>query len=249
MNEQEVIYAAGDVYRRLGIRDSTLRKYVKVLADEGYEFEKDQQGRRKYTNRDIKGFEQLIELSRYDGMTLEKAAKFIVQQLDFSKEKEDESDEFFPFPFQKQYAAILERWNQEQEKNLLVMEKRLQENIVHTINSGIQEMSVIVQNLADKEAKRILERDERLLQTFRLQQENKKFKEKELQEQLEEKEKQYQGLLQEKEIQFEKQLLEKDKLLQEKEKQLLDKDQIMHEVKAEIAVGKEKKEWWKFWAK
>jgi DNA-binding transcriptional MerR regulator len=74
----EIVYSASEVYKRLGISDSTLRKYMEVLQREGFVVKKDNRGRRQYTDSDIIVIEKLIELSKYDGMTLEKAAKMIV---------------------------------------------------------------------------------------------------------------------------------------------------------------------------
>lgn len=78
----DIIYTANDVYRRLEVSDSTLRKYTEVLQREGYIVKKNKRGRREYTEHDVMVIEKLIELSKHDGMTLEKAAKLIVQKLE-----------------------------------------------------------------------------------------------------------------------------------------------------------------------
>lgn len=73
----EIVYSASEVYKRLGISDSTLRKYMEVLQREKFIVKKDNRSRRQYTDNDIMVIEKLIELSKHDGMTLEKAAKMI----------------------------------------------------------------------------------------------------------------------------------------------------------------------------
>lgn len=57
----EIVYSASEVYKRLGISDSNLRK----LQREKFVVKKDNRGRRQYTE--------------HEGMTLEKAAKMIAQ--------------------------------------------------------------------------------------------------------------------------------------------------------------------------
>lgn len=66
----EIVYSASEVYKRLGISDSTLRKYMEVLQREGFAVKKDNRGRRQYTDSDIMVIEKLIEFSKHDGMTV-----------------------------------------------------------------------------------------------------------------------------------------------------------------------------------
>ncbi|BAR87728.1 merR superfamily protein (plasmid) [Bacillus thuringiensis serovar tolworthi] len=40
MSEAEVVYTSSEVYTRLGVSGSTLRKYSDVLEREGYDFRK-----------------------------------------------------------------------------------------------------------------------------------------------------------------------------------------------------------------
>ncbi|PFR34046.1 hypothetical protein COK29_33915, partial [Bacillus cereus] len=77
----EIVYTANEVYNRLGVSGSTLRKYSDVLEREGYVVKKNSRGRREYTDFDVFLIERLVDLSKQDGMTLEKAAKIIVQQF------------------------------------------------------------------------------------------------------------------------------------------------------------------------
>jgi DNA-binding transcriptional MerR regulator len=81
MADTEIVYTANEVYGRLGLSGSTLRKYSDVLEREGYDVKKNSRGRREYTEFDVLLIEQLVELSKQDGMTLEKAAKMIANQF------------------------------------------------------------------------------------------------------------------------------------------------------------------------
>ena len=76
MSESEIVlYTSNKVYGRLGVSGTTLRKYSDVLEREGYEVRKDSRGRREYTEFDVVLIEQLVELSKHKGMTLEKLRK------------------------------------------------------------------------------------------------------------------------------------------------------------------------------
>ncbi len=102
MSDAEIVYTSNEVYSRLGVKGSTLRKYSDVLEREGYDVRKDSRGRREYTEFDVVLIEQLVELSKQDGMTLEKAAKMITKQFGIANKKE-ESLGTDPVPYQMQY--------------------------------------------------------------------------------------------------------------------------------------------------
>lgn len=78
--------------------------------------------------------EPLVELSRQDGMTLEKVAKMIVKQFGIANKKEEtQGTDLVPYQiqhlFQQHYSAMLEEVNKVQQANLFEMEKRLGERI------------------------------------------------------------------------------------------------------------------------
>ncbi len=102
----EIVYSASEVYKRLGISDSTLRKYMEVLQREGFAVKKDNRGRRRYTEHDVMVIEKLIELSKHDGMTLEKAAKMIAQRLKIAypntETEESQETDLIPFHIKQQ---------------------------------------------------------------------------------------------------------------------------------------------------
>ncbi|HEF1900574.1 MULTISPECIES: DUF3967 domain-containing protein [Bacillus cereus group] len=165
MSEVEVVYTSSEVYSRLGVSGSTLRKYSDVLEREGYDVRKNSRGRREYTEFDIVLIEQLVELSKQDGMTLEKAAKMIAKQFGIANKKE-ESQDTDPVPyqmqyqFQQQYSAMVEEINKVQQANLIEMEKRLSDRID-------QRNTLIEEDMRDRK-----EREERIEKRLELRDDN-----------------------------------------------------------------------------
>ncbi|HDR8040730.1 TPA: DUF3967 domain-containing protein [Bacillus cereus] len=165
MSEVEVVYTSSEVYSRLGVSGSTLRKYSDVLEREGYDVRKNSRGRREYTEFDIVLIEQLVELSKQDGMTLEKAAKMIAKQFGIANKKE-ESQDTDPVPyqmqyqFQQQYSAMIEEINKVQQANLIEMEKRLSDRID-------QRNTLIEEDIRDRK-----EREERIEKRLELRDDN-----------------------------------------------------------------------------
>lgn len=171
----EIVYSAGEVYKRLGISDSTLRKYMEVLQREGFIVKKDNRGRRQYTEHDIMVIEKLIEISKLDGMTLEKAAKMIAQQIEKVNpdliQEEVEGTDLVPFhikqQLQEQYSVMALEMNQ----SMLAMEKRLSEQA----KQSNEEIKASVEAHNERVEKRLEARDETLMKTLREMQETKKL--------------------------------------------------------------------------
>ncbi|PEO71120.1 hypothetical protein CN572_19085 [Bacillus wiedmannii] len=171
----EIVYSASEVYKRLGISDSTLRKYMEVLSREGFAVKKDNRGRRQYTDNDIMVIEKLIELSKHDGMTLEKAAKMIAQQIekvnpDLIKEEPKETD-LIPFHIQEQLQQQYGVMAQEMKQGMLAMEKRLSEQA----KQSNEEIKASVEAHNERVEKRLEARDETLMKTLREMQETKRM--------------------------------------------------------------------------
>ncbi|PEU86256.1 hypothetical protein CN386_00170 [Bacillus cereus] len=171
----EIVYSASEVYKRLGISDSTLRKYMEVLQREGFAVKKDNRGRRQYTDNDIMVIEKLIEISKHDGMTLEKAAKMIAQRLEVAnpnaETEESQETDLIPFhikqQLQQQYSVMAQEMNQ----SMLMMENRLSEQAKQS-NEEIKE-SIEAHN--ERVEKRLEARDETLMKTLREMQETKRL--------------------------------------------------------------------------
>jgi DNA-binding transcriptional MerR regulator len=177
MSEAEIVYTSNEVYSRLGVSGSTLRKYSDVLEREGYDVRKNSRGRREYTEFDVVLIEQLVlELSKQDGMTLEKAAKMIAKQFGIANKK-DESQGTDPVPyqmqyqFQQQYSAMIEEINKVQQANLLEMEKRLSDRMIkknELIEEDIKERNrLIMEDMKDRK-----EREERIEKRLELRDDN-----------------------------------------------------------------------------
>ncbi len=178
MAEMEIVYTANEVYNRLGVSGSTLRKYSDILEREGYDAKKNSRGRREYTEFDVLLIEKLVELSKQDGMTLEKAAKIIAKQFGIANKKE-ESQGVDPIPyqiqyqFQQQYSAMIEEINKVQQANLLEMEKRLGDRIDHR-NKLIEDDMKNRKEREERIEKRLEQRDENLMKAIREMQETKR---------------------------------------------------------------------------
>ncbi|MDC2867904.1 DUF3967 domain-containing protein [Bacillus sp. BP-3] len=171
----EIVYSANEVYKRLGISDSTLRKYMEVLQREGFIVKKDKRGRREYTDGDILVIERLIEISKHDGMTLEKAAKMIAQQIekvnpDLIKE-EPEDTNLIPFHIQEQLQQQYSVMAQEMNQSILAMEERLSEQA----KQSNEEIKASIDQHNERVEKRLEARDEALMKTLREIQEAKKL--------------------------------------------------------------------------
>ncbi|KMQ16265.1 DUF3967 domain-containing protein [Bacillus mycoides] len=171
----EIVYSASEVYKRLGIFDSTLRKYMEVLQREGFAVKKDKCGRREYSEGDIIVIERLIELSKHDGMTLEKAAKMIAQQIEkvnpdlIKEEPEDKS--LIPFHIQQQLQQQYSVMAQEMHQGMLAMEERLSEQA----KQSNEEIKASIESHNERVEKRLEARDETLMKTLREMQETKKL--------------------------------------------------------------------------
>ncbi|CAH2464617.1 MULTISPECIES: DUF3967 domain-containing protein [Bacillus] len=171
MAEMEIVYTANEVYNRLGVSGSTLRKYSDILEREGYDAKKNSRGRREYTEFDVLLIEKLVELSKQDGMTLEKAAKMIAKQFGIDNKKEEsQGTDAIPYQmqyqFQQQYSAMIEEINKVQQANLLEMEKRLGDRIDQR-NKLIEDDMKDRKEREERIEKRLEQRDENLMRVIR----------------------------------------------------------------------------------
>ena len=69
-----MIYSPADVARLLNIKEPTLRKYSLLLEKVGYEFKRNAQGQRWYSDKDITVFRKFIALKYNADMNLESSA-------------------------------------------------------------------------------------------------------------------------------------------------------------------------------
>lgn len=171
----EIVYSASEVYKRLGISDSTLRKYMEVLQREKFVVKKDNRGRRQYTEHDVMVIDKLIELSKHDGMTLEKAAKMIAQRLEIAnpnaETEESQETELIPFHIQQQLQQQYSVMAQEMNQSIASMERRLSEQA----KQSNEEIKASIESHNERVKKRLEARDETLMKTLREMQEAKRL--------------------------------------------------------------------------
>ncbi|TKI42154.1 DUF3967 domain-containing protein [Bacillus mycoides] len=171
----EIVYSASEVYKRLGISDSTLRKYMEVLLREGFAVKKDNRGRRQYTEHDVMVIEKLIELSKHDGMTLEKAAKMIAQRIEIAnpnaETEESKETDLIQFHTQQQLQQQYSVMAQEMNQSILVMEERLSEQA----KQSNEEVKTSIEAHNERVEKRLEARDETLMKTLHEMQETKRL--------------------------------------------------------------------------
>lgn len=150
----QLIYKAQEVAKQCKVKDSTLRKYSLVLEKEGYRFKKTEQGRRQYTEKDIDILRELIESKEESDITLQEAARLILE----SKVKEIEDKDIT-----------------DQEKGLQ-LNNRKQNKIEKEFESFRKQQEEFNKELLkklDDQQERQKNRDELLMQTMREVQKNK----------------------------------------------------------------------------
>lgn len=68
-----------EVSQALNVTEATIRRYSQTFEKNGYEFERNDQGHRKFRESDVAAFEKTINLSKEKGLTLEQAAKEVIE--------------------------------------------------------------------------------------------------------------------------------------------------------------------------
>jgi DNA-binding transcriptional MerR regulator len=148
---------------------------MEVLQRENYVVKKDNRGRRQYTEHDVMVIDKLIELSKHDGMTLEKAAKMIAQRLEianpYAETEESQETDLIPFHIQQQLQQQYSVMAQEMNQGMLEMEKRLSEQA----KQSNEEIKASIEQHNERVEKRLEARDETLMKTLREMQESKRL--------------------------------------------------------------------------
>ncbi|MGQ0416631.1 DUF3967 domain-containing protein, partial [Bacillus sp. HC-TM] len=111
----------------------------------------------------------------HDGMTLEKAAKMIAQQIekvnpDLIQEEPEETD-LVPFHIKQQLQEQYSVMTQEMNQSMLAMEKRLSEQA----KQSNEEIKASIELHNKRVEKRLEARDETLMKTLREMQETKRM--------------------------------------------------------------------------
>ncbi|MCM3113593.1 DUF3967 domain-containing protein [Lederbergia lenta] len=152
-----VIYRPNEVMKKFELKESLYKKYIAALEREGYIFEKNQQGHRFFTLKDIDMLENFIQLIRYDGMTIEAVAKKIG-----SLQQHDD----IPGPQQESYDVIT-LVEKAVESALQIQEKQLTSKLKAEFEHTLEQLK--------KMESRESERDKLLMQSIRESQEVKKI--------------------------------------------------------------------------
>lgn len=88
-----VIYTPSDVQELLGIDSSTLRKYATLLEGRGYHVHRNNRGHRGYFDNDVITLRKLIEFSKQEGMTMERAVDAVMTWVSEEKNTVTVSEE------------------------------------------------------------------------------------------------------------------------------------------------------------
>jgi len=73
-----VIYSPSDVQKLLEIKRNTLQKYAVLLEGQGYHVQRNNKGHRSYFEKDVIMLRKLIELSKQEGMTIERSVEAVM---------------------------------------------------------------------------------------------------------------------------------------------------------------------------
>lgn len=89
MTKDFYLMTSAEVCKIFEIKPSTLRKWAVLFANAGYEFHKDEHGRRHYRDSDIALFHRFVALKMRGEISMEKAANQVISEFKASKESPD----------------------------------------------------------------------------------------------------------------------------------------------------------------
>ena len=89
MTKDFYLMTSAEVCKIFEIKPSTLRKWAVLFANAGYEFHKDDHGRRHYRDSDIALFHRFVALKMRGEISMEKAANQVLSEFNTSKESPD----------------------------------------------------------------------------------------------------------------------------------------------------------------
>lgn len=89
MTKDFYLMTSAEVCKVFEIKPSTLRKWAVLFANAGYEFHKDENGRRHYRDSDIALFHRFVALKMRGEISMEKAANQVISEFNASKESPD----------------------------------------------------------------------------------------------------------------------------------------------------------------
>ena len=89
MTKDFYLMTSAEVCKIFEIKPSTLRKWAVLFANAGYEFHKDDHGRRHYRDSDIALFHRFVALKMRGEISMEKAANQVISEFKDSQESPD----------------------------------------------------------------------------------------------------------------------------------------------------------------
>lgn len=89
MTKDFYLMTSAEVCKIFEIKPSTLRKWAVLFANAGYEFHKDDHGRRHYRDSDIALFHRFVALKMRGEISMEKAANQVISEFKASQESPD----------------------------------------------------------------------------------------------------------------------------------------------------------------
>ncbi|MBM7645411.1 DNA-binding transcriptional MerR regulator [Scopulibacillus daqui] len=75
---KERFYWTREVANMIGIKEGTVRKYARLLEENGYQFHRNEHDQREFLEHDVTIMEQIKVISKEQGMTLENAIKAVI---------------------------------------------------------------------------------------------------------------------------------------------------------------------------
>lgn len=89
MTKDFYLMTSAEVCKIFEIKPSTLRKWAVLFTNAGYEFHKDDHGRRHYRDSDIALFHRFVALKMRGEISMEKAANQVISEFKSSQESPD----------------------------------------------------------------------------------------------------------------------------------------------------------------
>lgn len=128
----EKAYWAKDISHLLKISDSTLRKYCKILEENGYFFNRGDNNKRAFLERDFTAIKKLKDLTQNNNITLNDAAIAVVSMT----KKDDDSTTFSILQKNSLLETYVDRFNKYENKLDQVLEQnellKKELNLIHT---------------------------------------------------------------------------------------------------------------------
>lgn len=137
----EVYYKSSEVAKKLGLKESTFKKYYLALEKEGYAVKRNSSNHRVFTNKDVEVIQKFCELIQYDFMTIESVAKEIGKMkgrfLEETDKKEDknvmtlvasaleEQRDMYELKLDKNDSILIEKVQDIMEERTVRLEKEL----------------------------------------------------------------------------------------------------------------------------